>query len=406
MFTFACLFMGAYMTVTQSVGFLENRDSSTISYNHFNQDPSDQYPTFSICLKGKDIFWENEEFVFDNVGVTSAEYVEILKGNGFRYKFDEHAQSFQKEDLDINNVSMINFESITLKPSDVILGSELITNTRNSTVRFGTRAEDDTHLEKTPFYIGYRSPDETCFSRRSTYEPNVVRHYDLIFMNGLFLKPGAHSNLEMKVIVHYPGQLLRNYDNPRYSSTFDSHNREQILELKISHVTTLKKRPSSNVRCDDTIESDDAKFREEVVKNIKCIPVYWKGIMPNQNNSEVCQSSRQLRDAAFLIENLNDVLDSYDPPCAEMSTLVTVNKDLPQTKDQFKIMIRYTELVYQNIENSRGTSFETFFSGVGGFVGIFCGYSIMQVPEFFDNAQPRIFFNQIKEKACKCDYCG
>ena len=69
-------------------------------------------------------------------------------------------------------------------------------------------------------------------------------------------------------------------------------------------------------------------------------------------------------------------------------------------------MIRYTELVYQNIENSRGTSFETFFSGVGGFVGIFCGYSIMQVPEFFDNVQPRIIFNQFKEKACKCDYCG
>ena len=76
------------MTVTQSVGFLENRDSSTISYNHFNQDPRDQYPTFSICLNGKDIYWKNEEFLYDTAMLTSAEYVKILKGNGFRYKIN------------------------------------------------------------------------------------------------------------------------------------------------------------------------------------------------------------------------------------------------------------------------------------------------------------------------------
>ena len=102
--------MGAYMTVTQSVGFLENRDSSTISYSHFNQDPSDQYPTFSICVKGTDIYWENEEFMYDSSGVTSAEYVEILKGYGFKYKVNEGSQLSEKESVDIHNVSMINFE--------------------------------------------------------------------------------------------------------------------------------------------------------------------------------------------------------------------------------------------------------------------------------------------------------
>ena len=100
------------MTVTQSVGFLENRDSSTISYNHFNQDPSDQYPTFSICLKGEDMYWENEEFLYDTAMVTSAEYVKILQGNGFRYKVNGITHLIEKETFGIKNVSMIDFEDV------------------------------------------------------------------------------------------------------------------------------------------------------------------------------------------------------------------------------------------------------------------------------------------------------
>ena len=89
--------MSAYMTVTQSVEFLENRDSSSVSYHHFNQDSSDLYPTFSICLKGKDIYWKNEEFLYDRAGITSAEYIEILKGNGFRYEINEKTLLSEKK---------------------------------------------------------------------------------------------------------------------------------------------------------------------------------------------------------------------------------------------------------------------------------------------------------------------
>merc|ERR1719361_377879 len=77
--------------------------------------------------------------------------------------------------------------------------------------------------------------------------------------------------------------------------------------------------------------------------------------------------------------------------------MVIVNKDLPQENDEFKIIIQYTEDVYQNIENSKGTSFETFFSGVGGFVGIFCGYSIMQIPETLENVEIRTTFKKMME---------
>ena len=35
----------------------------------------------------------------------------------------------------------------------------------------------------------------------------------------------------------------------------------------------------------------------------------------------------------------------------------------------------------EEIENSKSYDFESFVSGVGGFIGIFLGYSILQIPE-------------------------
>ena len=109
--------------------------------------------------------------------------------------------------------------------------------------------------------------------------------------------------------------------------------------------------------------------------------------MQLQNKFEVCQSSDQLRDASFLIENKKAFMESYDPPCVEVNTMVIVNKDLPQEKDEFKIMMRYTEDVYQKIENIEAISLLAFFAQWGGFLGIFLGYSFLQIPGLIKEAK-------------------
>ena len=41
----------------------------------------------------------------------------------------------------------------------------------------------------------------------------------------------------------------------------------------------------------------------------------------------------------------------------------------------------YMEDFYQEIINVRDFGFESFWSGIGGFVGIFLGYSLLQIPD-------------------------
>ncbi len=51
------------------------------------------------------------------------------------------------------------------------------------------------------------------------------------------------------------------------------------------------------------------------------------------------------------------------------------------------------EKYYQEIEYVQDFGFESFWSGVGGFVGIFLGYSLMQFPEFLGKVNVYICSN-------------
>ena len=53
--------------------------------------------------------------------------------------------------------------------------------------------------------------------------------------------------------------------------------------------------------------------------------------------------------------------------------------------DLSRITFIYEEKYYEEITYSKDFGFESFWSGMGGFVGIFLGYSMMQFPDLFGN---------------------
>ena len=67
--------------------------------------------------------------------------------------------------------------------------------------------------------------------------------------------------------------------------------------------------------------------------------------------------------------------------------MVTYNQKI-STSASFNLGVSveflYKGYQYQEVENLREFGFEAFWSGVGGFVGIFLGYSLLQLPDLFE----------------------
>ena len=194
-------------------------------------------------MKGHQIYWQHERFLFDTTGVTSSQYTDILRGAGTRYKYDEETRLYLKESIGLDNISTVSFDQMVLPPTDLFVEVDLFAyDDRQSThyVALNKRSNSS----KLPFNIAYQTADEICFSRNSSDDMDLTRDYDLISLSTSLLQSGNHLDLVLRVITHYPGQLLRSFDNPSYSSTLASYDKNKLLLFPV-YLITLQ----ANTKC-------------------------------------------------------------------------------------------------------------------------------------------------------------
>ena len=379
------------MALTQVIRFLENGDTSSISHKMFNQSPEDKYPTFSICLRGPEIYWNHEDGLFKDWSVTSEQYVKMLKGNGWRYAFDSSNLLYRHESFNFDDVVKHpsyskNLNLIPLYPWDIITGVRLRAQDVNDSTYYGSNIiAKGTRIQNIPFYVGMRTQDTICFTRNSEDKRDLIRRDDLLSMNNILLEPGSHLSLDFRIIFHYPGQLIRNFHKPSYRSSLASYERDKVLDLTLYHVTKFINRPDSNIRCYAGNKSDDRIFIEELIKHIGCIPIYWKNHFTITRNKTICNSREQLRLADFHLRFFEEYLSSYDYPCVDMKTMAKYSREQSQQKTDFLIKIVYQDRVFKEIKNENAFTFEPFWSSLGGFLGIFLGYSVLQIPDLITN---------------------
>ena len=374
--------------MTQVFRYNENRDTSFISVKHFSDAESDHYPSFSLCLKGDEMNWYYDTLMFDKLWLRREQFVKILQGNvGYIYEYDRNARLYQKVPLDITNISNTNLVQFSTNISDFITKVNFVAKN----VELDVSQDGITQSTETPLiYISHQTSDVICFTRDTNRDVGSIRSMDVIsLVRPLLMEDGSlnrvhiYDNVEFRIIFHYPGQLLRSYHTPAYNTKLRDYIIDKFLEFNVLQITTFKKRPNSNDPCNPSIHDDDAYFRHEIIKRINCVPIYWRRFEADYNGYENCKSQHDMKQANDYINSYRNVLSSYLPPCLEMKVLATHRTSEDQSDQEMSIKIIYNDDTYQEVNNVLEFGFESFWSSVGGFVGIFLGYSLRQFPELF-----------------------
>ena len=147
----------------------------------------------------------------------------------------------------------------------------------------------------------------------------------------------------------------------------------------------MRKRPDSTTPCNHEIEDSDINFQKIVSlqKDTRCVPPFWKKKLQGILELKECTTPTQLKRIYRYINNYKEVLANYTAPCIDMYNAVAWNWNLKQEKparNQAVIKFFYQEKYYEEIKYSKAFDVEGFISNLGGFVGIFLGYSLMQLP--------------------------
>ena len=300
-----------------------------------------------------------------------------------------------------------------------------ITFTKNEALMEEMARLDSDSLEKV-----YQDPTRKCYSPRvdrflkkkkeriTLNLPLIAETFESIGQSGSSVTPFV------EIHVHLQGQFLRTIgkdiasyilddffaDCPRNGwAYFGGTCHGRSISFDLSQVTLLKSRHNSKVQCDADLIDEDTMFLKTVLDRagIRCIPMYWNSIIKNKLNYSECTTDLQYKkivEATSGFASYENIRGSFNPPCKEMMIMTNVRLEPGRQSRFYNIVdtswgiVAYDEMLYLDIDirhvseryqaiiNKRGFSGESCWAGIGGFVGIFVGVSLMQVPELLMEA--------------------
>jgi hypothetical protein len=293
-----------------------------------------------------------------------------------------------------------------------------------------------------PFEKVYQDPLKVCYAPKMNIGQHRKSEQLTLDLQKMFFEYDQKFRRQsvvsfMKVYIHMDGQFIRKIGKESASYTgkdvtvyckkfpflYDEwgvtvdafpplHERFQCegtrISFDISQVTLLKSRHDAKTTCNVDLEDEDAKIMETLMndESLGCVPLYWRGFN-NIGLRDQCNETSQYKyisQETSNFTNFEKFRKRFEPPCEEMIIVTniqikkgrevqqkdfnggidgTFNGTLSEDEIGLYLDLQFSNVNdrYQIIENNRGFTGESCWAGIGGFVGIFIGISLMQVPE-------------------------
>ena len=271
--------------------------------------------------------------------------------------------------------------------------------------------------ESFPFVLSYQDPDRVCYgpkTKRPISNGNDYLTLDVQAMIehvGLALRSGLPF---LRIYIHMPGQLLRmlgrSVAHLSVADMMTEHCYEKtgIMQKEInglcsgtkisffmSQATLLKKRHDAIAPCDKDLKNEDFKIMTAIINEVGCIPSFWNGIHDYPGTIRPCKTATDYQKIYKYASNVALSRKLIMQPCEEMIVVTNIVKESGRRHEEKSLdrdtrkQTTYLDIafvvgseMFQEIDNLRAFGLESCWSGIGGFVGMFVGYSILQLPEF------------------------
>ena len=362
--------------------YFENNDVSSTYYKKFENHKEDVYPTFSFCIVSY-----NGRLFQGALGNLTKEYWRYTRG---KIRIDGNPNA--------NQLSQVEFDDAVIDLNSVFL------RYRRKSKGFEGVFQEETFSEfSRTLKISHQDPNRICFTRTGNAEEGRLFKYDLMELNPYWL----HANYsEGHAYIHQKGQLIRTLKKPTFklfgkqlhSGKLNKHKGFQYgIKLRNNAIDVLRKRPNAAVRCDDTLHDDDNQWRQTVIEKTQCIPTFMRRFVLESDARTYLLRLQECNQTQYrAIEERYDPYDKFEAiakyytgPCTQMSSIVTITETLKHFVDSnhtsLKLNFQYDEC-YKETVNQKAYLVSDLLCQIGGIVGMIIGYSLLHLPETFEDS--------------------
>ena len=376
LFWIVCVSLLVFMTSTEIARFGRNHDSSSISFNKFNVSPKDIYPTFTICFEK---YKRSNTSKNETTGASDNKMMKRRKTKNKKTKIKEKK---------IPNFNDLLTDTTNLR--NMLTDYYTMDKTKNKTSKWELKEKGHppslsnplitlTNNVDWPFYKSYHDWDKLCFTKNEKFKENFIKWMDVIRFHTVLLEEVGRRYIF--VYVHQPNHLIRSFGEEvaQLEMTKESGDLSKSLKIKISGVNVIRKRPDAKEICNPDADDQDAYFSKVIIKKVGCTPPHWKlenDIYPRYVN---CNSSKQLRKITKQSRILREkeLNNGKGSPCTEMS--ISSSIDMKTNQSDLTLKFHYRTNHYFETVNQRSYRLEDLLASVGGYIGMFLGFGLLDV---------------------------
>ena len=378
-FSICCYLAPLILFVYCTCIYLKNEDVTEVKYKKFNDESLIPYPSISFCTQLSTEMFNESVIGTYGIGINSTSYNDFLKG-----KFWDDRMI----DIDFNDVSA--------PIQNYIVYSKAFKTFEPETKGNGISLPEF-EITTLPSYHGVYK----CI----TFDlPNQARQrvkYLTIALKSSIFENGVHPETEKFIInFNFPKSLFVSAIAVKWSwpaTNKVNSDLHYINEFRITSTEVLRRRNKIGNVCKLHINLDN-EYKNTLIELIGCVPPYWNV----SGTFSQCRSQEQMRRFAIEAfkaynENLEEI-DNLVKPCIELkkfqyeytetqydpkhSTEFSPGLKLENNENITKFFVDFINSDFKEIQQVKAFGIESLVGNVGGYIGLFLGLSIIQLPTF------------------------
>ena len=397
-FRVVLLVVTGFLVMLCVIKYIHNKNTTSIDFKTYHENTKDQYPSISMCVTGRGIF--DGEKLNDSYGIGNNSTLMELFG------FDnvKEYQMFLNGDIWNEKMVRVDYDFLTRHVNDLIHDLELFAYTIESEpvyrwVNQGIRSSQSQGTGQSvtvpsksfPFLTSQRTASTKCltfdFSTRAmpTIEGKIIRLFQLSFNVS---KP---HELSLSLFLHYPGQLLR-----AVPVDFEAGGNMGILSgllawksIVVGMVEVIRRRHNSKESCLLESQRMSEYIYKKKAEEMNCKPSHWIDV----DYPITCNNTEKMKKSNFADAIFYDpkTLKQINVPCDQLAVANVNIKNIYRGKTDGNnginpqlayLSIIFTSPLYKEIVHGRDYDIEGLVGNGGGYVGLFLGFAIWQIPDF------------------------
>ena len=374
-FKFLCILSTSLLLSMCAWRYVQNDSTSLIDFRKYLEREEDVYPSFSLCFQEDAIY----------------------KRGKINDSCIEKYRSFLEGKIWDEEMYMIDYDEITIDMEDYVKSVSALQQYGGSSHYSWSHTDhhegklmlkSSESKPKFPFYTSFRHDSMKCFSLDISEKnmPGVSK--DTIQLLVLEWKNlNLLSSSKQSYFLHYPGQLFRSTplvaeyipNQGFFNGTLSAKN------FWIDSVEVVKRRNTLRSECLEESEKDQEHIISKLFEKTQCKPPNWKDA-----KYPVCKDRISLAKAYVHPMFFDDAkaLNETILPCNQVKTIIFQTQDIPMAKDDNDVpsnnrtmYIIFKGTTYKEILHIRSFDIESLVGNMGGYIGLFLGFAVWQVPD-------------------------